>query len=299
MDTTSIATASMLVAVRFSIFGGKRKDSVVSQEVASKHNAEASSGDYYKNLFADSDRLDKIVKLRGVISAYVKQRTMAWGDDAVRLLPTTRFFDFRKDLGDYETQWNVLVSDFITHYQQEIAAQVFKRGSMFHSDEYPSEEDARSRFAMRVNFSPVPLSGDWRVDIGEEGKKELAEMYEQTMKDNLNESMSEIWGKLKACIERMTRQLAPLTDEEIAAKTGDRKRVQTRRKIYDSLLETPLELCSLLSDLNINADPKLEEVRKDLERALVGVNTKDLKESEGARMKVLSDVEAILAKMGG
>lgn len=299
IQTASIASAGMAMSVRFSIFSGKKKDSSVSGEVAQSKGAEASSGDYYANLFGDSARLNAIIKYKSVITKYTKSHSQPWGDDAVRLLPTARFFDVRKGLGSHEAKFDLLVTDFIDHLDDEISKQAFKRGSMFNINDYPTAKEARERFGMRVCFSPIPLSGDWRVDIGEEGKAELATHYEETMKLQIDAIIQDAWDKLKSSIERMTRQLAPLSEEELNAEAEDGKRKQKVRKIYDSLLEIPLEQCALLSELNINHNPKLEEVRVALENALVNITTEDLRKSEGTKAKVLSDVEAILAKMNG
>jgi hypothetical protein len=67
------------------------------------------------------------------------------------------------------------------------------------------------------------------------------------------------------------------------------------KKIFrDSLVDNALELTSLLTRLNITKDSKLEQARQALEKSLVGVSADDLRESQGARQVVLSQVNAIM-----
>jgi hypothetical protein len=57
-----------------------------------------------------------------------------------------------------------------------------------------------------------------------------------------------------------------------------------------------MELCSMLTSLNVTKDPKLEEARQDLERALANVEPKDLRESVLVRHDVKTKVDEILNK---
>jgi hypothetical protein len=50
----------------------------------------------------------------------------------------------------------------------------------------------------------------------------------------------------------------------------------------------------LLSNLNVTNDPKLEEARQKLEKALAGVKPEDIRESEAIRTNVKSKVDEIL-----
>jgi hypothetical protein len=57
-----------------------------------------------------------------------------------------------------------------------------------------------------------------------------------------------------------------------------------------------LELCALLTKLNITNDPKLEEARRQLELTMLGANLESLKEDSHARNDLKSKVDAIINK---
>jgi hypothetical protein len=50
----------------------------------------------------------------------------------------------------------------------------------------------------------------------------------------------------------------------------------------------------VLTSLNVTGDPKLEQARSELERALKGVDVDDVRSSEAIRNNVKSKVDAIL-----
>jgi hypothetical protein len=69
------------------------------------------------------------------------------------------------------------------------------------------------------------------------------------------------------------------------------------KKIFrDSLLDNAVELCGLLTKLNITNDPKLEEARKLLESTVCNVDVQDLRTSTGARLEIKAQVDEILNK---
>ena len=70
---------------------------------------------------------------------------------------------------------------------------------------------------------------------------------------------------------------------------------EKKKKFYDTTITNASELCSLLTKLNVTNDPKLEQARMKLEKALVGVAPDDVRESEAIRSSVKSKVDEILA----
>jgi hypothetical protein len=70
----------------------------------------------------------------------------------------------------------------------------------------------------------------------------------------------------------------------------------TKKRYHDSFISNPLELCTLLTKLNITNDPKLEEARRQLEVTMLGANLDTLKEDSTARSELKSKVDAIINK---
>jgi len=69
-----------------------------------------------------------------------------------------------------------------------------------------------------------------------------------------------------------------------------------RTQIFrDSLITNAVELCELLTKLNVTNDSKLEQARKQLEVAMVGVTPKELREDDDLRADTKAKVDQILS----
>jgi len=74
------------------------------------------------------------------------------------------------------------------------------------------------------------------------------------------------------------------------------KEGEVRTQIFrDSLITNAVELCDLLTKLNVTNDTKLEHARKQLEVTMMGVTPKDLREDDDMRLDVKSKVDQILS----
>jgi hypothetical protein len=71
-----------------------------------------------------------------------------------------------------------------------------------------------------------------------------------------------------------------------------------KKVLRDSVLDNALELCSLLSVMNVTHNQDLDWARKELEEALHGVDMKDVRESDGVRKAVKAKVDELSDKLG-
>ena len=200
------------------------------------------------------------------------------------------FFDYKAKLSDFEQQFNQAVDDLLNEYPQLVSSAAFQLGSLFDRAEYPDVEDLRHKFRFRYAFMPVPASGDFRIDTEEETKRELQSQYEKFYEEKLNGALKDVWGRLHDCLSRMSEKLA---DAPNPRKTKDGEEVKTQI-FRDTLVNNAVELCDLLSKLNVTDDPKLESARRELEKAISGVTPKELRENDHVRLDVKSRVDDIL-----
>ena len=135
-----------------------------------------------------------------------------------------------------------------------------------------------SKFNMKYTIMPVPETNDFRVDIADDIRNEMKQEYQKAYEGRVESAMSDAWSRLHTTLEHMIDRLS-----------GNDKKI-----FRDSLVDNALELTSLLTRLNITKDSKLEQARQALEKSLVGVSADDLRESQGARQVVLSQVNAIM-----
>jgi hypothetical protein len=275
-----IGSNAMLIDLNISVWTGRKMDKKVSEEVDASKGTKARAGNYHKKLMAGSDKLEKIQKIVTAVRSWNYQQTLPWSDGGSRLLPMKNFFNYKETLNNFENQFNQAVDEFITEYPQLVSGSAFTLGDLFDRGEYPTADSLKDKFKFKFVFSPVPDAGDFRIDVEDSAKAELEEQYKSYYEQKLADAMADAWTRLHETLTHISERL-DYTDEN-------------KKKFWDSTITNATELCSLLSNLNVTNDPKLEDARKKLEKALSGVEPSDVRESEAIRSSVKSKVDAIL-----
>lgn len=274
-----IQNSSMLVDLNISMWTGRKMDKKVSEEIDASKGTHARAGNYHKKLLAGTQKLEDIQKLVSRIRLWHYEQTLPWSDGGSRLLPMANFFDYKATLGDYEMQFNQMVDEFLQEYPTLVSAAAFQLGDLFSSEDYPEPQNLIHKFRFKSVFLPVPSAGDFRVEVGEAYKAELEEQYQNFYNTKLNEAMQDAWDRLHDVLSKLSDKLA-----------GEEKQL-----FRDSLVGNAVELCDLLTKLNVTGDGKLEQCRKKLESALLHVEAKDLREDTDLRLDVKSKVDDILS----
>ena len=286
-NVSKISSSSLVVNLSLSVWTGRKLDKRVSEEVDQQKSTRTRAGNYTKNLFAGSGKLEELTKLSGAIRTWLYNCTQPWGDNGDRLLPMTALTEYKARLTDYEQQFALAVNNFLGEYDTMVAAAAFQLGDLFNRDDYPTREHIVKRFGFRYSMAPLPTSGDFRVDINEEGLEELRTHYEGVLDTRIKGAMQDAWERLHDVLTKMSERLEDTMDAN-----GDPK-----RKIFrDSLVENAIEVAGLLKHFNIGGDVRLEEMRKQLEDAMRGVDAESLRDSDSLREQTKRKVDAMLDK---
>jgi hypothetical protein len=282
-NSISIASSAMLVEMSISTWTARKLDKKVSTQVDLDNGAKTKVVNANKNLMAGTGVLDTIVKYAANARAWHLSQTLPWTDNGSRLLPMSNFMNYKKQLGELETNYEALVDKFIVAYPSLVGAAAFQLGTLFDRNEYPDENSLKKKFKFTYSFFPVPTAGDFRIDINEEAKAEIMANCNSAYEDRLNNAMGEAWSRLHKCLSNMSERL---TDNEDGS-----------RKIFrDSLVENGVELVTMLKHLNITQDPKLEQARRDLQSAIGAHDLDSLRDNSNAREVVKMKVDTILSK---
>jgi hypothetical protein len=285
MEHIGIETSAMLVELNISTWTARKLDKKVSQEVDQQNETKINAGNYHKNLLAGQNALDAWNKYSARIRLWYNQQTLPWADKGPRLLTSEVFMSgFKARLDEHEQNWLRLRDNFEVSYEDMVSAAAFSLGKLFNREDYPPLVDVMQKFSFRYNFSPVPTSGDFRIDIGHQARKELEDMYARTTESRINDAMREVWDRLHKCLSHMSERLG--NDEE-----GNRK------GFHSTLITNAVELVDMLDKLNVTRDPKLERARKDLERSIYNIDADAVKESDEVREALKSKVDDILSRL--
>jgi len=278
----SLSTQAVLVELNISSWSGRKLDRKVSQEVSDSKGARHDAVRANKNLFAGSDRLERINNLVSGIRSGYYEMTLPWSTSGARLLPVKQFFEFKAWVSEREQEFESMVDEFIDEYSSLISAQAFRLGTMFSASEYPPAHELRNKFRFSFVMLPMPEAGDFRIEAEAELREELAKQYAEAYANRTEAAMKDLW-------ERLYTTVTHLRDKCAMEKTIFR----------ESTLDNAVELCGILTRLNVTNDEALEQRRQELEKALCCIDIEGLRKDEGVRQDTRSKMDDLLSKMGG
>lgn len=279
----SISNSSMLVEMNISVWTGQKVDRGATIKVTDEARATTDAGLFRKNLMAGTTLRKEIADYAALCRTWHNGRTLPWSDKGSRLLPTSMFFDYKKEVNARRSYFDSKVAQFVEHYDDLVDAAERSLGDLFNANDYPSAEEVRSKFGFRLVFSPVPESNDFRIDVGNSELAELREQYESAYESRVKEAMKTAWDKLHDVLSTMSEKL---TEPE-----GEKPKL-----FHGTFVSNITDMCQLLTHLNIANDPELEMARRELERAVANVDIADIRSDPGLRVDLKTQVDAVLGK---
>jgi hypothetical protein len=276
----SISSSAVLVELNISVWPASKIDREVTSQVNANASAHKDASQTKKNLFAGTSLRADIEKFAARVRLYNNQHTLPWADKGERMLPTKLFMDYKQTMNGYERTFEMLCDNFFDEYETLVRDAQVNLGSLYKAEDYPPLEEVRKKFSFRRSVKPLPEAGDFRLDIPAHDLEEMKAAYENQYSEKLAEAMRTPWERLHEVVLSMSKKLED---------SGDAK-----KRYHDSLISNPLELCELLTKLNVTNDPKLEDARRQVELAMLGTNIEEVKEDATVREDLKSKVDAIL-----
>ena len=280
----SISSSALLVELNVSVWPASKLDKEVTDKVNTDASAVKGASQTKKNLFAGTSLRKDISDFAARVRLYHNKHTLPWADKGERMLPTALFMDYKQTINGFEQTFNMMCNNFFIEYPRLVVDAPSNLGSMYKAEDYPEIEEVRMKFGFRRAVKPIPESGDFRLDIPAYDLAEMKNDYEKQYSNRLAEAMREPWERLHKMLVGMSEKL---TDIE-----GD----DSKKRYHDTLISNPIELCGLLTKLNVTNDPKLEEARRQLELTMLGADIESIKEDADSRSALKSKVDAILGK---
>lgn len=278
----SITSSAVLVEMNISVWTANKLDKGATEGVLTSNGA--TSGDaaqVRKNLMAGTSARKEIADYAAGCRLWHNTRTLPWADKGARLLPTSLFLDYKAEANIRRDTFNRMVDTFIGNYPALVQTASNYMGTLFNQDDYPSANTVREKFGYRMVFSPVPESGDFRLDLPKQDILEMAQSYESAFNDRLAEAMRTPWDQLHKMLGAMSAKLTEGDDD-------------TKKRWHDTFVTNAQEMCAMLTHLNVAKDPKLEAARRQLESAMVGVDIEDIKDDELIRADLKGKLDGIL-----
>jgi hypothetical protein len=281
----SITSSAVLVEMNISVWTASKLDRGATNTVINDNNASRDAAQVRKNLMAGTSDRKTISDYAAGCRLWHNTRTLAWADKGPRLLPTSIFLDYKSEANIRRSTFLSMTDKFCAFYPGWLDDQMQgtrSLGGLFDPSDYPSVDEVRGKFDFRLVFSPVPESGDFRVDVPRHDLEDMKQGYDEAFTSRVAEAMRGPWEQLHKMLVAMSDKLTDVPGDE------------TVKRYHDTLVTNAQGLCDLLTHLNVTKDPELERARRDLDRIMQGADIDDIKESAATRSDLKGKLDKIL-----
>jgi hypothetical protein len=250
-------------------------------DILSQHGASAQSGRFIKRLFG-KEHTQPLTAILSAAYGYHRAHTLPWDDDGSRVLTTAAFEEYMAKMRTFGDQLSVEGRLFGDKYDAIIEEERQKQNGMFRLGDYPSKDAILSRLNIRLEPSPVPDGGDFRVIVS----KEEMSQWSDAIADRV--AQAEKAGR----IELYKRLAEPLSN--IITRLSDPDAI-----FRDSLLGNLQEIVAIIPKLNVTGDAGLEEIRARAEAELCSFSPGAIRTSPTTRRAATDKANQLLKNLNG
>ena len=255
---TQLSDKAMLVSLNITGWSGRALDKTASAETINNHNAQADAGRFNKSL-ASKDDLAAINSAAGDARLYHRGKTLPWLNDGTRLLPAALYFEWIAEMRQHRQRHETAVADFIARYPRMITAAQVRLGTLFRADEYPAVDQLARQFGFEYPVQPLADPTDFRVALGADEEARIRQEYDALAQTGINAGLADIHKRVRETVGRMAERLAAYhVDAE----------GRTQGKFHDTLVTNVRDLVDVMAALNINNDPEIERIRRQMAATL-------------------------------
>lgn len=237
-------------------------------------------GKYTKQLLKGNKDLKNLQSKFGEVYKYVQDHSLPWMADGVRIIPSSELIDFTNEVGKLKSEAMGLVTQLYNNWSTAVQEDAHRMGSLFNPDDYPTADEMAACWAIRLVIAPISDSADFRVDVGEE------------MKQALDKELQNVEAQATEHVVKMLMDPIKAMAEKLSVPKGEAGSV-----FRDTLVTNLKDAASRALKLNINDNENIEKTCHQVLSVLDGLDAQDLRDSDGVRASVASDMRQIQSKL--
>lgn len=282
----SLRKRAMKVRLNISAWKGMKKDSRIEGEVASAHNVKGKAGKWQGNLFPGADtELKSVLDAETAIRSFFYSNTRKW-NDGEQIITSQQYQSFVEEISKLMGLFEQRVDTFLSSYEDRKVQALANRGTLASPSDYPSLDEVKAKFEIRLRFYPLEDAGDFRLDIPEEENQKLARELEEGVGERLQVAMQDSKDRILFCLDQALQNLRKV-------KGSGRYRGEWHQNLS--------ELLNVADAFNLTEDDGYAQGVQEVRIAFEKMDEEAIAEDtlgEGARADAANAVEKIMANMG-
>lgn len=276
----SLSDRAMLSSLVINAWEARRTDKKISDEVAKAHKTNVNVGAYNKTLLPDCESHAQIFRVIGQARSFFKLSSLPWLQDGTRILLAEGYQAFADGYRTYKEAFDKAVNDFLAEYDTHVAAAKVALNGMFNEAEYPTKEQIRRKFRMRLVICPMPSAGDFRVGLSDAAAEAVRAQITEDVTDAIALAQDEAWNRFREALAEFGTKLA-----------------NTDAVYRDSLFNNLGDLVALLPSLNIRQDATFTSLVTQVSSLLSSTTPDTCRKDKAVRAETAKQVEKLLKLM--
>ena len=209
------------------------------------------------------------------------------------LCPNYKYIDVKEEVRKVFEPMQVNKDKFLAEYPAIMAHNQIELGDDFNPAEYPSVQKVKDKISWSLTPHPVPLQGDFRSQIEQDGLDEMTEDFHRAADNALRDSLEKVFEDVRRTIENVSVQLS---DRDI---NPDAKRAfkSSCRGFHDTLLDNVMRYVNMLDVCNIYDNPEVKASQQQIRDLLTSVSVSQLKASDTLRHETKQQVDEIIKNL--
>lgn len=265
---------SVLTTLSVKYWSGFKYDKGASLKTIEDNHMEKGAGNFNKKLlpkFVLHDIKNVITKFKYFFSENTLPYNALLG---TRILPTSGFMDFNKEIVISQGLLKKAVSDFVKDYKDHQGMAKTMLGDLYNIADYPPLDKVAQRFAIIVNFFPVPEANSFN--------KNITNVQVQKLNDQLSTMSMDAKFDLVFRTEKVARVLMDTL-------------MKGNKRIYAStVIHNVTKLSEQLESLNYDNDTLLAEIKKVVDDNILNMRIDYLKQSKSYRLKMIRQTQNVI-----
>lgn len=283
---SKIQERAMIVGFHQGKWGAKVQDKEAEAHIKNLYQSKGDVGTFYKKLMPDY--VKDINKLYAEAYKFHTETTVPYNDNGERFILNRFYFDYLQKMKGFQSKVNVKLQEMIGKYAEALKDDEVRMNKGFKQADYPTAEELVHKYRFHLDVQRIPDNNELFNDLeaDEEQKKLLEEIKAEKDKEfaeKMETAMKSAWKRVYDVVKHMEKTLS-----------------NPNARVHSSVVDNINELLDILPQLNINNDPKMEELANEIRNNLANAyRVEVLRDSPHYRDATAKKADEILKKMEG
>jgi hypothetical protein len=282
MHNTTDALATKLLQAHFKThaLGRSTQDDEMTSDIQSRYSTDGVRA--VKDLMPD--------QLRPILRLFGKARKAISGRGGItfpgfgnsRIFSSANLGRFNSELASYDSQFRLLLDDFVTFFPQHIEAEKIRLNGAFRRSDYPPDDQVAESFGFEYAAFPMAMPSHVQIDaISGPAIAEIKANYEAQIQASVAQIESQSLSRGLTLCHELAEMLSK--DKPVLVDSEKRKGVVPRLREYVAELRAN----------NLTGNPMIENMAQSIETKLILV-TEVLRDSEWQKSSTAKAARAIV-----